>query len=76
MLREIKELIVAGKIAEGSDFARKLASLARKADKDIISAFEASCDGEFFNPATFDASFFIDQAKDIIAERAADESKN
>ena len=69
-------MIHAGTIEEGSEFTRKLTSLARKGDKDLIAAFEASCDGEFFNPLSFDVAFFLDNARDIVAERAVEENKN
>ena len=58
-----------------SEFAKKLTSLARHGDHEIISAFQASYEGEFFNPLTFDVEFFIQNAKDIIAERSADADK-
>ena len=69
ILREIKHMISDGTIKEGSDFAKKITSLSRKGDEELLSVFQSSCEGEFFNPLTFDTNFFIEQAKDIILER-------
>ena len=52
------------------DFGKKLQSLARKGDANLMSAFEASFDGVAFNKETFDVDFFLDNAQAI-----ADESK-
>jgi hypothetical protein len=34
----------------------------------LLSVFEASYEGKYFNETSFDAKFFIDNAKDIINE--------
>eukprot|EP01041_Mallomonas_annulata_P008758 gene8758-18116_t len=68
LLREIKYLINEGKIKEGSDFAKKLQSLARKGNTELISIFEASCEGNKFDQSTFDIKFFLENAEEIVKE--------
>lgn len=51
-----------------SVFAKKLQSLARKGNKELLAAFEASYEGASFNQETFDEAFFLENAKDIIDE--------
>ena len=51
-----------------TEFARKLQSLARKGDPELMSAFQASFEGIGFNEATFDVKFFLDNAKDIVQD--------
>jgi hypothetical protein len=49
-----------------TDFAKKLLSLARKGDAELMAAFQASFEGSAFNDDTFDAGFFLDNARDIV----------
>lgn len=53
------------------DFAKKLQSLVRKGDKDIMDAFQASYDGAAFSRESFDAKFFISNAQEIVKEKVA-----
>eukprot|EP01035_Chromulina_nebulosa_P018415 gene18415-24119_t len=47
LLREIKILIQQGDIEDNSEFSKKLQSLARKSDSQLLSVFEASFDGKY-----------------------------
>lgn len=49
-------------------FAKKLQSLARKGDPELLAAFEASYEGAAFNQETFDEKFFLENAHDIVEE--------
>lgn len=49
-------------------FAKKLQSLARKGDSELMAAFEASYEGSSYNQETFDEAFFLDNARDIVKE--------
>jgi hypothetical protein len=49
-------------------FAKKLQSLARKGNPELLAAFEASYEGAAFNQETFDEKFFLDNAHDIVEE--------
>jgi len=75
MLREIRHLIQTGAIVDGSEFAKKLQSLARKGDADLLAAFEASFEGSSFNLDTFDSKFFLDNAKSVIEEKEEEAAK-
>lgn len=68
LLREVRALINSGVVVEESDFAKKLLSQCRKGNRELLSVFEASFEGETFDHATFDANFFLDNAKDILEE--------
>ena len=68
LLREIRHLIDEKKIDQESDFVKKLLSLARKGNPDLMAVFEASFEGTAFNSDTFDVKFFIDNAKEVVAE--------
>ncbi len=54
-----------------TDFAKKLNSLARKGNEELMSIFVASFDGTSFNDDTFDMKFFLDNAKDLVEETSA-----
>lgn len=54
------------------DFAKKLLSLARKSDTELMSIFEASFDDSSFNLESFDHNFFIENSKALIEERFRD----
>jgi hypothetical protein len=54
------------------EFAKRLLSLARKGDKELLAAFEASFDNNirsFQEHKRFDYNFFLDNATDIIREK-------
>lgn len=73
LLRQIKYLIDTKKIEDGSDFSKQLLSLARKGNTELLSIFEASFDesksGSYEAMIdSFDAKFFLDNAKDIVDE--------
>ena len=56
-------------------FAKKLMSLARKGNADLLSTFEASFEGNEFNLDSFDRKFFIENAKEIIKENEQNSAK-
>ncbi len=69
LLRVIRNLIQDGKIVKDSSFTKGLQYLARKEDKELISIFSASYEGKpCSHNTTFDASFFIENANDIVNE--------
>lgn len=70
LLREIKTLLKNGDINSDSPFAKTLQKLARQAHPDLVSIYEASCDG-----SDFDIKFFIQNAEDIVAEYEQSQSK-
>jgi hypothetical protein len=51
-----------------SEFAKKLQSLARKGNPELLAAFEASYEGTEFNQDSFDEKFFLENARDIVEE--------
>eukprot|EP01031_Cornospumella_fuschlensis_P024857 gene24857-30034_t len=71
VMKEIKHLIQSGMIEDGGDFAKKLQSLVRKGDKDIMDAFQASFDGTVFSRESFDSKFFLSNAQEIVKEKMA-----
>lgn len=73
LLKVIRNLISDGYIEEGSEFSKELQSLARERDDDLMSIFEASFEGSSFNSESFDRKFFLENSKEIIAERKSDE---
>ncbi len=50
------------------DFAKKLQSLARKGDKELLTVFEASFDGIKFDQESFDIKFFLSNARGLIKD--------
>ena len=68
-LISIESLTVSITCLEWIEFAKKLQSLARKSDGELISLFEASYEGENFNAETFDIKFFLENSKELIEER-------
>jgi uncharacterized membrane protein len=50
------------------EFAKKLQSLARKGNAELMSVFTASFDGTVFNHDSFDVKFFLDNAKEVVNE--------
>mmetsp|Transcript_120658 Transcript_120658/g.237221 ORF Transcript_120658/g.237221 Transcript_120658/m.237221 type:complete len:221 (+) Transcript_120658:66-728(+) len=68
LMRVVRHLIQNNNVKAGSDFAKKLLSLARKGDAELLAAFEASYEGSSFNEETFDHSFFLENARDIVRE--------
>ena len=71
IMREVRHMIKEGLIEDGSDFAKKLQTLCRKGDKDIVTLFDSSFEGTNFNIDTFDKKFFIDNAKEIVEEKGS-----
>lgn len=71
VMREVRKLIKEGLIEDESDFAKRLQTLCRKGDKDIITLFDSSFEGNNFNIETFDKKFFIDNAKEIVEEKGS-----
>lgn len=63
LLREIKVLLSTGDINSDSSFAKTLQKLARQGYPDLISIYEASCDG-----SDFDKKFFLENAEEIVTE--------
>ena len=74
MLREIKHMISEGVLDHDAEFTKKMISLARKNDSELLTAFEASYEGLHFNPMTFDRKFFLEGVTQIIEERGEIES--
>lgn len=89
LMREIKHLMQAGHIQEGSgesllptnnsahafdhmltDYAKTLQSLARRGDQELMDVFTASFDGVAFDKDSFDVSFFVDNTKELVKEKA------
>ena len=71
LLKELKFLINNKKIEEESDFTKKLLSLARKGNKELLDVFEASFEEgttSYADQTKFDANFFLDNAVDIVNE--------
>jgi pyruvate/2-oxoglutarate dehydrogenase complex dihydrolipoamide acyltransferase (E2) component len=70
LLREIKVLLQNGDINSDSPFAKTLQKLARQSNPDLVSIYEASCEG-----SDFDKKFFIQNAEDIVAEYEQNKTK-
>ena len=68
LLRQIRNMMQKGDIESDTEFAKELLSLARKGQEDLLSVFEASCDGDKFSAETFDKKFFLENAVDIVKE--------
>ena len=71
LLREIKALLSNGDINSDSSFAKTLQKLARQGHPDLVSIYEASCDG-----SDFDKKFFIQNAEDIVTEYEQEKLKS
>jgi len=69
LLREIRHLIDKKELDQSTDFVKKLLSLARKGNADLLVVFEGSYEGKAFNEETFDKKFFIDNARDVVEEQ-------
>jgi len=67
LMRAVRHLIQSGKLDGESDIAKKLQSLARKGNDDLLSIFEASSDGPF-DVEKFDFKFFLENATDFAKE--------
>ena len=72
MIKQVKQLIRSNAISEEDNFAHDLLSLCRQKNADLVDAFDASFDGDEFNDDTFDAAFFIDNARSIVAKHKLD----
>ena len=70
LLREIKVLLQNGDINSESPFAKTLQKLARQSNPELVSIYEASCEG-----SDFDKKFFIQNAEDIVAEYEQSQTK-
>ena len=70
LLREIRHLIDNKELDQSTDFVKKLLSLARKGNADLMAVFEASYEGKAFNVESFDKKFFIDNAKEVVEEES------
>ena len=75
LIKTAKNLIKTNAINGEDSFAHDLLSLCRQGNPDLIDAFEASFDGDDFNEATFDADFFISNAKSIVSKNNVAETK-
>lgn len=75
LIKTVKSLVKTGAINEDDDFAHDLLSLCRHENKEILEAFDASYDGDHFNEATFEATFFINNARSIVAKHKLDAVK-
>ena len=67
LLNEIRYLITHNDIKKDTEFSKELQALGRKGNKELISIFEASYDGNF-NREKFDKNFFLDNAIEIVNE--------
>mmetsp|Transcript_9099 Transcript_9099/g.15383 ORF Transcript_9099/g.15383 Transcript_9099/m.15383 type:complete len:236 (+) Transcript_9099:74-781(+) len=75
LIKAVKNLIKTGAINEEDDFAHDLLSLCRHDDnQELLDAFQASYDGDEFNEATFEESFFISSARSIVAKHQLDDA--
>lgn len=75
LIKTVKNLIKTGAINEGDDFAHDLLALCRHENyHELLDAFEASYDGDEFNEATFEESFFINTARSIVAKHKMDDA--
>jgi pyruvate/2-oxoglutarate dehydrogenase complex dihydrolipoamide acyltransferase (E2) component len=70
LIKAVKHLIKTDVINEADDFAHQLLSLCRQGHPALLEAFDASYDGDDFNEETFEASFFIDNARAIVAKHS------
>ena len=68
LLRHIKTMMKAGDINPDTEFAKELQMLARKGNSDLLSVFEASCEFEYFSAESFDKTFFLHNAEEVVKE--------
>lgn len=68
LLNEIRYLITNNDIQNDTEISKELQSLGRKGNKELISIFEASYDGNFNRENNFDKKFFLDNAIEIVNE--------
>lgn len=54
----------------GAEYAKKLQSMARHGDEELLDIFTASFDGISFNRDTFDVKFFVTNSRDLVQERS------
>ena len=71
LLREVKHLLQQGKLDAKNDaaFVSQLQALARKGHPELFTVFDASFEGTQHDPDTFDAKFFIENARALVDER-------
>lgn len=77
LIKTVKQLIKTDAINSEDDFAHDLLTLCRNShrNKELLEAFDASFDGDDFNEETFEASFFIDNARTIVGKLNVEEDK-
>jgi biotin carboxyl carrier protein len=70
VLKEIRHMLEMGILDRKQDltFIKSLQSLVRKENNEILTAFDSSFEGIYFNTNTFDAKYFIEQARDIVED--------
>lgn len=71
LIKTVKNLIKTDVINGEDDFAHDLLSLCRQhgpSNTELLEAFDASYDGDDFNEETFEAAFFIQNARSIVAK--------
>jgi pyruvate/2-oxoglutarate dehydrogenase complex dihydrolipoamide acyltransferase (E2) component len=73
LIKTVKKLIKTDVINEEDDFAHDLLSLCRQGNSELSETFDASYDGEEFNEETFEAAFFIQNARSIVAKHNMEE---
>lgn len=56
-------------------FGKKLQSLARKGDPELLTTLESCCEGGSYNQETFDEAYFLQNARDIIQEDDEEEEE-
>ena len=72
VLREVRHLIQEGKLdaVKDADFVNALQTLARKGDPELLTVFDASFEGLYFNVDTFNSDYFLEQARHVVADSA------
>lgn len=77
LIKIVKHLIKTDAINEEDDFAHDLLSLCRQhghSNTELLEAFDASYDGDEFNEETFEPTFFIQNARTIVAKHNIEEA--
>jgi len=71
VLREVRHMQQQGDLASlaaaDASFVPALMTLARKGHPELLAAFDASFEGLYFNPETFNTAFFVEQATAIVS---------
>ena len=77
VLREVRHMQQQGHLEAASEdptFVSHLMTLARKGHPELLVAFDASFEGMYFNAETFNAAFFLEQAKVIVSAEQAEQA--